>query len=148
MDILGAHATGMDILGTDDEPASVPMHVSAVNVPVYPVNMMAADRPGSDLGDPATMLQMGDLVDAIGPSVKNPTGAPYTPVKVRGRDGVFWVRSTSVAPNAVPSQGGPQALVRQSASPPGNKKKFAWWQIALAALGVGVVGVGIHEATK
>lgn len=135
------HAHGLDVLAGVDVSSPTPMHVQAGNVPIYPINMMAGDAPPADLGEPVAMLQMGDLVEAVGPSVKNPNGAPFTPVQVRGRDGVFWVRSTSVAENAplrvVPSASGgkPQRQVKTEAP-------FAWWKVAaLAALGLGAVGV-------
>lgn len=123
-----------------------PMHVRSVNVPVY---LKVSDAPTSDLGEPVATLQMGDLVDAVGPSVKNPKGAPFTPVTVRGREGVYWVRSTSVEENAPLQPVAAKSLTTTTTTgkSPKMRKGMPWWGWGLVGLGVVAAG-GTYWAVK
>lgn len=129
-----------DVLGAALASGS-PMRVTAKNAAVYAANVMAADAGASALGDddPAFMLQPGVVVTTAGDAVKNAHGVQYTPVTVPGRDGPFFIRSSSIGP-----AGGVVVTttthVEQSTTP--------WWQWAMLAAGGGAVAYGGYRLYK
>ena len=122
-----------DMLGALE---STRMRVRAQNTPVYPIRMMGGDKPGNDLGDPTKLLQPGAELLAIGTSVTNPNGAPFTPVLVPGYDEPHWVRTGSI--EAI-------ASARQASIGEGN---VHWgWGVGSRGL-LGVAGGVVSEIRK
>lgn len=129
----------MDLLGAAVEGS--PMRVTSKDAAVYAGNLMAADAGASTLGDddPAFKLQPGVAVTSAGAPVKNAHGVQYTPVTVPGRDGLFFIRSTSV---------GPAGGVVVTTTTRVEKPVTPWWQWALLAAGGGAVVYGGYRLYK
>jgi len=129
MELLGAAAEGS------------PMRVTSKDAAVYAGNLMAADAGASALGDddPAFKLQPGVAVTTAGAPVKNAHGVQYTPITVPGRDGLFFIRSTSV---------GPAGGVVVSTTTHTEKAATPLWQWGLLVLGGGAVAYGGYRLYK
>ncbi|MES2179841.1 MAG: hypothetical protein V4550_18415 [Gemmatimonadota bacterium] len=78
------------------------LRVKSVNTAVFAASMMAADNSAGNVGDedPAFTLQPGANVWPQGKSVPNTKGVQYTPVTVNGHDGLYFIRTSSLAPLA------------------------------------------------
>lgn len=129
----GQHVIGADVL-------PVVRRVQSVNTAVYAANMMASDSdPARTVGedDPVTLLQIGDEVSVIGPQAKNSHGVAYTPVNVTGREGVYWVRSSSLGTAATRTVGRLKSMPVEAAA-----TGWPWWKYALAIGGGAVVAGG------
>lgn len=151
---MGAYAIGMSVLGTDGLPRAV---VKSQNTAGYVLPDMS-DASAKTLGDadPTLMINPGVEVAIVGPAAQNAHGVSYMPVKMIGQDDnrVFWVRSTSLAAVAssqpiaapAPSFFRPSAPTATLSVAPAQKTgERPWWQYALIAVGVGVVGFGAYE---
>lgn len=133
--MMQKYLRNLDLLGAFEQKG---FHVQSANTALYVTDPASPNKPGEDLGDVALTLQMGDLVDAVGPSASN-GHADFTPVKIRQHAGTFWVRTTSIAPNA-------QLVAAAGMRGNSNEAKSSGmpvWQIALIAVGAAVVVGGI-----
>jgi hypothetical protein len=88
---------GLDIIGADS--SGIEMLVKSVNTAAYAANLMARDGGIANVGDsdPAFTLQPGAHVTAAGPPAKNKTGVAYISVTAPGKDGLFWIRASSLS---------------------------------------------------
>ena len=129
----------MELLGAAVEGS--PMRVTSKDAAVYAGNLMARDAGASTLGDddPAFKLQPGVAVTTAGETVKNAHGAQYTPITVPGRDGFFFIRSTSI---------GPAGGVVVTTTTRFEKSSTSWWQWAMLAAGGGAVAYGGYRLYK
>lgn len=116
-------------------PEGSPVRVTAKDAAVYAGNLMARDAGASTLGDddPVFKLQPGAMLTTAGEPVKNSHGVSFTPVTVPGRDGLFFIHSSSI---------GPAGGVVVTSTTRVDKVATPWWQWALLAVGGGAVVYG------
>jgi hypothetical protein len=90
---------GCDVLGADYQVLGEDMRVKTRDAAIFSAVLAAADQGAKSLGDndPAFTLQPGDKVSTVGPEVKNSHGVSYTPVNVPNHDGLFFIRTSSLA---------------------------------------------------
>lgn len=127
-----------------------PRRVVSTNAGVWAANVMQPEnRPPSTAGDAteiAFTLQIGDEVDQLGPVAPNDRGVLFAPVSVRGKTGVFWMRTTSLSPV-------PAARTSTVAAPVAPAASFwsrPWWHWAVggAAVAVGATAIALLARSR
>lgn len=135
---------GLDIIGASHRigDSGVEMRVKSVNTAAYAANLMSSDGGIQHVGDddPAFTLQPGAKVTAAGPPTKNARGVSYISTTVPGKDGLFWIRESSLS-----------EIIEGSLATVASPSWFslpAWangpprWQVGLGAL-AGAAGIGL-----
>lgn len=132
-------AVRADVVGADDGVVVKAIRrVARHNTEAYRANMMGSElRPGALAdGEPDFLLQIGDDVGIVGSSAQATNGISYTPVTVAGKEGVFWVRTTSLGSYAdyakAPSMTGPVPPLKAAA---GGTPWWVWAMVGTGALG-------------
>lgn len=127
------YRSGSVVLGAEVYPQT--RRIQMINAALYRANPMAAESARS-VGDedPAKLLQIGDVVQVIGPSSKNARGVSYLPVMLPGREEFFWVSERAVG-SRMPA---PASFSAAAAVSTGGSAR-PWWHWAV----VGVAGAAL-----